>query len=275
MQAGDEVARRSGHGIMNRGSQYSLGYITSLIFALAKRDLTAQYRDATFGVLWAVLKPTLFMLVFSVLKGVMRLPSDGLPYPLFSFTGVAIWLLFVSVMQGATPSILRNAGIIRKMPTPRIVFPVSGLTVSLSEFVFAMLPLAGLIIYFGHALTWHALYLFPIAIITALTAFSLALGIATFSVFRNDLTLALPFVLQAGLFLSPILYPLSAVPEQYQGIYKLNPMVGPLEGARAAVLMGQAPDWNLFLPSLTLILILLPFSVFVYHRVSRYFADVF
>ncbi len=260
---------------MPKSASADFGYMASLIFALAKRDLTAQYRDAAFGIVWAILKPTLFMMVFSLLKGIMRLPSEGAPYPLFSFTGVALWLLFVSVMQGTTPSIIRNAGIIRKMPTPRIVFPLSGLTISLSEFAFAMIPLAALVVYFDYPVDWHALYLIPIALITAAAAFALALPIATISVFKNDLMLALPFLLQAGLFLSPILYPLSSVPENYRAIYALNPMVGPLEGARSALLLRQEPDWLLFIPTFAMIAVALPLSLWVYHRVSRYFADFF
>lgn len=246
-----------------------------LVLALARRDLSAQYRESVFGVAWAILKPTLFMLVFSVVKGIVRLPSEGIPYPLFSFAGISLWLLFVSILNGATPSITRNAGIIRKMPTPRIVFPVSGVTLSLSEYLFALTPLVGLLIYFSWDVSWTALYLIPIALITALMTFALALPLATLSVFRNDLVMALPYVLQAGLFMSPILYPLSAVPEKYRLLYSLNPMVGPLEGVRAAVLFGREPDWMLFLPAFAIILFVLPFSLLLYHRVSRYFADFF
>jgi lipopolysaccharide transport system permease protein len=205
----------------------------------------------------------------------MRLPSEGIPYPLFSFAGISVWLLFVSVLQGATPSITRNAGIIRKMPTPRNVFPISGLTLSLTEFLFAMIPMAGLFVYFQWEVTWAVLYLIPIVIITALMAFSLGLLIASVSVFRNDLALILPFILQAGLFLSPILYPLSSVPEEYRALYSLNPMVGPLEGAHSALLRGEAPDWSLFLPAIAIIVVFLPLSTYVYHRMSRYFADFF
>lgn len=249
--------------------------MASLIGALAKRDLTAQYRDSAFGILWACLKPTLFMLVFSVLKGALQVQEDTAPFPLFSFTGIVLWLLFVSILQGATPSITRNAGIIRKMPTPRLVYPLSGLSISLAEFLFALVPLGFLLLYFEHPLNWYALWLFPIAIITALSAFAIALPLATFSVFRNDLLMALPYVLQAGLFLSPILYSLDDAPPEYRNLLALNPMAGPLEGLRAALLYGRAPDWALFGPSAFLIFIVLPMSAWLYSRASKYFADFF
>jgi lipopolysaccharide transport system permease protein len=249
--------------------------MATLILALAKRDLSAQYRESVFGVVWAILKPTLFMLVFSVVKGIIRLPSEGVPYPLFSYTGISLWLLFVSILNGTTPSITRNAGIIRKMPTPRIVYPISGLTISLSEYVFALIPLIGLMIYFGWQTSWTLLYIIPIGLITALMTFAIALPLATLSVFKNDLIMALPYVLQAGLFMTPILYPLSSVPEQYKALYSLNPMVGPLEGVRSAVLFGREPDWLLFIPAFAIIVFVLPLSLFIYHRVSRYFADFF
>lgn len=256
-------------------SPYDVRYMVKLILALAKRDISAQYRETVLGMAWVIGRPLLLMLVFSVVKGIMQLPSDGLPYPLFSFTGITLWLLFVSIMTGTTPSITRNAGIIRKMATPRIVFPISGLTTSLSEYVFAMVPLVGLLIYFQWEIGWTALYMIPIALFMTMLAFALALPLATITVFKSDLALALPFVLQAGLFLSPILYPLSAVPAEYKGIYTLNPVVGPLEGVRAALLYGTQPDWSLFIPGAVIIVFLTPLSVMFYHRVSRYFADMF
>lgn len=248
-------------------------YLVSLISALTLRDMVAQYRDTAFGLVWAVLRPTLFMLVFSIVKGIAQLPSDGIAYPLFSFTGVSLWLFFVSILSGATPSITGNAGIIRKMPVPRIVFPLSGLLLAMIEYLLALIPLIGLFIFFRHTLSWEALYFFPIMMITGLLAFSIGLVIASFSVFKQDMLKTLPFILQSGLFLSPILYPLSSVPESYLHIYKWNPMVGPLEAIRSVLLHHQPPDWSLFVSTGVFIAFFFPVGLFVYQKLSKHFAD--
>lgn len=259
---------------MNQDLVRQLRYYWTLIAVLAIRDLTERYRDTIFGFLWAVLRPTMFMLVFSVLKGISNLPSDGLPYPVFSFTGVALWLAFTAAVSIGTPTLTKNAGIIKKIPVPRILFPISGMALAASEFVFAMVPLAVLLVIFQIVPTWHIVFVIPILIITLMVAFSLTLLIATVSVFKNDFMLALPYILMAGLFLSPILYPFSAVPEQYHTLYLLNPMVGPLEGIRSAILLHEVPDWSMFGSSTIFACVVLPISVLIFNKISKHFADL-
>jgi lipopolysaccharide transport system permease protein len=253
---------------MNRWAHYG-----RLVQALAARDVASRFANASLGLAWLVLRPTIFMLVFSVVRGALRLPLDGLPYPLSSFVAISAWFLFVGVLQGATPSIQANAGILKKMAVPRILFPISATVVAVLEYLVTWVPLAALLIWFGWPLSWTLIYLPLLLVIIVMLGLGLGLLLSSFAVFRDDILLALPHVLMLWFFLTPVIYPASRLPQQYRWLYHVNPMTGPVEAFRDVILRGAAPDWTSLIPAFVAIVVLWSFAVPVYNFMSRYFAD--
>lgn len=248
-------------------------YYGRLVQALAARDISALFKNAALGIAWVILRPTLFMLVFSVLRGIIKLPSDGLPYPLMSFTGVAAWFLFASILQRATPSIETNAGILKKMAVPRILFPISATGVSLFEYAFTMIPLAGLMLFYQWPAHWTWIFVPLLVCLVVLFGLGLGMLIASFAVYKNDLVLALPYALQIGLFLSAVIYPASAIPAEYQWLAQLNPMVGLIEAFRDVMLRGAPPDWASLTPLFIALAVTWILALPTFRYMSRYFSD--
>lgn len=248
-------------------------YYANLVRVLAVRDIITRFRKSLLGLLWIFLRPIIFMLIVSVVRGIIRIPSDGIPYPLFSFAAITGWLMFIGVFSGTTSSIQRNGGILRKMRVPRILFPLSGVAVGIVEYAVSWLPMAGLLIWFGWSIDWHVL--FVVVIVAWIVAFGLGLGliVASFGIFRTDITLALPFLIQLWFFMTPVIYPVSRVPPEYLGLYSLNPMVGLIEGLRSVILRADWPDWSLMTPSLVALVVVWIVAVPLYNHRSKYFAD--
>ena len=248
-------------------------YYASLIRVLAARDIVARFRKSLLGLLWVILRPVMLMLVMSVVRSIVRIPSDGIPYPLFSFTAITVWLAFAGTLSGTTGTISRNGGIIKKMRVPRILFPLSGIIVVLVEYAASWLPMIALLIWFQWGVDWHLLLLPLLLLWMLILGLGIGLIVASFGIFRTDITLALPFLVQLWFFLSPVIYPVSRVPPEYFHIYALNPMVGLIEGVRSVVLRSEMPDWSLLLPSLVAVIVVWAIALPLYHRRSKYFAD--
>lgn len=246
----------------------------SLLYALVVRDITSRYRRSALGIWWAFLQPLVLMLLFNMLRGFVNIPSDGIPYVLFSYSALVPWTFFTNAVAACGPSITTNAEVIKKIALPREVFPLASVTSTLFDFAMSGIILAGMLVWFKVSVGWQLLWL-PILIVL-MTAISFAVGIllAGLGTFRKDFIFATPFLTQAWLFATPVIYPLSTVPEQWRTYYMLNPMVGVIEGFRNVLLKSAAPPVEALGLSLVVTCLLLAVSWPIFRRLSGYFADV-
>lgn len=246
----------------------------TVLRALVVRDVTSRYRRSSLGMWWAFLQPLILMLLFNMLRGFVNIPSDGIPYILFSYTGLLPWTFFTNSVAACGPSITTNAEIIKKIALPREVFPLAAVTATLFDFVMSSIVMALLMIYFAVPVGLAILWLPALILIMALAAFAVGIFIAGLGTFRKDFIFATPFLTQAWLFITPVIYPLSSVPEKWQTIYMLNPMVGVVEGFRSVLLMNKAPAFEPLALSALMTAALLAISWPIFRRLSGYFADV-
>jgi lipopolysaccharide transport system permease protein len=223
---------------------------------------------------WAFLQPLILMVLFNMLRGFVNIPSDGIPYLLFSYTALVPWTFFTNAVAACGPSITANAEIIKKIALPREVFPLAGVAATLFDFFMSSLLLAGLLVYFQIGLTRHVVWLPVLILLMVATAYGVGLLIAGLGTFRKDFIFATPFLTQAWLFITPVIYPLSAVPESMRVYYMLNPMVGVIEGFRNVLLKGIPPPMDALGISALAAAALLAISWPVFRRLSAYFADV-
>lgn len=248
-------------------------YYGRLVRALTTRDIKSRFANSALGLSWLVIRPTIFMLVFSVLRGALRLPDDGLPYALSSYVAISAWFFFIGVMQGATPSIQNNAGILKKMAVPRIIFPISAAFVGFIEYALTWLPLTVLLLVFNWPLNWTLIYLPLLLVIVMALALGIGLLLASVAVFKDDVLLALPHVIMLWFFLTPVIYPATRLPPEYRWLYDVNPMTGPIEAFRDVILRGTPPDWTTMISIGVATILVWLLALPMFNFMSRYFAD--
>jgi lipopolysaccharide transport system permease protein len=247
-----------------------------LFFFLAWRDILVRYKQTTIGFVWALGRPFITMLVFTfVFSKLAKLPSDGVPYPILVFAALLPWQFFASAFSGAGDSLISNAGMISKVYFPRLVIPASSVIVSFVDFLVSGIILVGLMAWYGFAPNLRMLAL-PIFIFVA---FSAAMGagvwIAALNVKYRDFRIVVPFVVQVGLYISPVGFSSAIVPEQWRLLYSLNPMVGVIDGFRWAILGGDTHlYWPGFLLSLSLVVLILVTGIVYFRKTEKTFADV-
>jgi lipopolysaccharide transport system permease protein len=246
-----------------------------LIFFLTWRDIKVRYKQAVLGVAWAVLQPLLTMVIFSVIFGtLLGTPSAGIPYPLFSLTALLPWQLFASALQRSSISLVGNSNLITKVYFPRLAIPLSSVFAALVDFGVSFIVLMGVMIYYQYWPTWNALWLIPMILLTLLTALSVGLWLSAMNVQYRDIQQMVPFVIQAWMYASPIVYPIDIIPDGiWRWLYGLNPMVGVIQGFRWALLGGEQPDATMFI-SIAVVLILLVSGLYYFRRMEKTFADV-
>jgi lipopolysaccharide transport system permease protein len=241
---------------------------------LVWRDLKVRYKQTVLGVLWAIIQPLFTMVVFTVVFGRLAgLPSEGVPYPIFTFAALLPWQLFAAGLSATANSMVGSAGIVTKVYFPRLVIPMAATTVPLADFAVSSVLLAALMAWFGVAPTLKILALPLFVLLAVLTAFSAGLWLAALNVRYRDVQHAMPFLVQAWLFGSPVAYSLTLVPEQWRLVYALNPMVAAIQGCRWAIAGGTAP-WALLPVSLTVIALLLAGGLVYFRKLEDSFADV-
>ncbi len=220
----------------------------NLLYVFVWRDVKLRYKEMAAGVAWAILQPLLMMIVFSVFFGlVMRVPTGDIPYPLFVYSGLVLWQLLSRALMQASTSIKNNSLLILGIYFPRVILPLSILLSELVDFTFTLLVLIPLMLYYGIFPSSTVLML-PVFVLFALLA-SLAIGLwfsALDSKYR-DVQQLLPVLLQAWFFMTPVIYPISLIPEGWRSLYALNPMVGAVEGLRWSLLPGLPPPDPLIL----------------------------
>jgi lipopolysaccharide transport system permease protein len=247
-----------------------------LFFFLAWRDILVRYKQTVIGISWALLRPLLTMLVLTLVFGKLaKLPSEGVPYPILIFAALLPWQLFSNAFTEAGGSLVNNANMISKVYFPRLVIPVSAMVVSFVDFLISGLILAGLMIWYDYIPGWRLLTLPLLIFLAFAAAMGPALWIAALNVKYRDFRYIIPFVVQFGLYVSPVGFSSTIVPEQWRLLYSLNPMVGVIDGFRWAILGGNTLIyWPGFLLSLCLILLLLITGFYYFRKTERRFADV-
>ena len=246
-----------------------------LVWFMVMRDIRARYRQMALGPLWILLMPIIFMVVFSLVFGKMaKMPSEGLPYPLFNFTAVLPWQFFANSLNRTSSSLVSNLGTLTKIYFPRLVVPVSATLGSVVDFAASFLVMLGMMVYYDIYPGWQILLLPFYSFLALMASLGLGLWLATLSVRFRDIIIGLPFFLQVFLYLTPVVYPLSMVPERWQILYRLNPMTEVIVGWRWCLLgKGQAPD--LITAAVCLIVALIFISgVMYFRRTERVIVDI-
>jgi lipopolysaccharide transport system permease protein len=246
-----------------------------LLYFLIWRDVKVRYKQTVIGIGWAILQPLLTMVIFTMIFGnFAKIPSDGLPYPVFAFTALLPWNLFAGALNRCTLSLVGSANLITKVYFPRLIVPVSAIISGIIDFAIAFVFLLGLMLWFHIVPTWGAIALPIFLLLTLITALAVGLWLSALDVRYRDVGHAIPFLIQIWMFLSPVAYPLSVVPEKWRLLYSLNPMVGVIEGFRWALLGKESPDFKVIAVSTAVVVALLLSGLVYFKRIERTFADV-
>jgi lipopolysaccharide transport system permease protein len=246
-----------------------------LLYFLAWRDVKVRYKQTALGAAWVALQPLCMMLIFSLFFGrLARMPSDGVPYPLFAFAGLVPWNFFATAVNMSGNSLVGSANLVTKVYFPRLIVPTAAVGAAMVDLLFTLAVLGGLMVYYG-VRPGAGLLALP-ALVALLALLALAFGILTsaLNVKYRDVRVALPFLLQVWFFGSPIIYPTSLVPEGWRWLFALNPMTGIVEGFRAA-LFGQRPfDVQALALSAAITVALFAYAAVVFRRMESTFADI-
>ncbi len=246
-----------------------------LIYFLIARDVKGRYRQMALGPLWYVLNPLASMVLYTLIFGVVaRLPSDGVPYPLFSYAALLPWNFFMSAVSGATNSLYSYKHLISKVYFPRLVVPVVGVLSGLVDFAIQFVILMIMALLYGYHPTWAILTIPVYLLVAAATALAVGLCVAALRVRYNDVGDVMGYLMRGWMYATPVVYAISIIPERWRTLYRLNPLTGVIEGFRWALLgVGQPPGWP-FLVSLLWVAPLLVFGAFYFRRTERNIVDV-
>jgi lipopolysaccharide transport system permease protein len=246
-----------------------------LLFFLIWRDIKVRYKQTVLGAAWAILQPLLTMVVFSLFFGKLAgMPSDGVPYPIFSFTGLVPWTFFSYALTQASNSLVGNANLIRKVYFPRLVIPISAVLSGIVDFTLAFLVLLMMMAYFGIVPGSAVIWLPAFLLLALVTALGVGLWLSALNVLYRDVRHTVPFLVQIWLFATPIAYPSSLLDDRWQWLYGINPMVGVVEGFRWSLLdTASAPRPMLIASSLAAIVLLVS-GLWVFRRMERTFSDL-
>ena len=246
-----------------------------LLYTLSVHRIKVRYKQSVLGGLWAILQPVSLMLMFTfIFSFVAKMPSDGAPYAIFVYTALLPWNYFSASVSNATGSLVNHAQFVTKVYFPREILPATYVIASLFDFVVASVVLAALMMYYRVPLTIHALYVVPIILILTCFALAMSLFLSATQVRFRDIGVAVPLLLQLWLFATPVIYPLSSVPERFKSLYSLNPMVGIIESFRQVSLRGAAPDqWSLAMSAVISVVMLCLSYVYFKHLEST-MADI-
>lgn len=245
-----------------------------LLYFLAWRDIKVRYKQTVLGALWAVLQPFLAMCVFTLLFGRLEGATvNGLPYPLFTYSGLMLWILFANAVTNSSNSLLANSNLITKVYFPRVFIPAATVVASALDFIIAAVLLVPLTLWYGVSLATTALLAPVFMLLTMLCALGAGLWLSALNVKYRDVRYALPFAVQLWLFVSAVVAPASVVPPRFHRLLYLNPLTGIIENFRA-VLFGQAIKWTTFTAATALTLVAFGAALLYFKRVERSFADV-
>ena len=247
-----------------------------LVYFMIWREIKVRYKQTMLGAAWAIIQPVLTMIVFTFLFGrIAKLPTDGnVPYPIFSYTALLPWGLFVAALNQASRSLTSNQNMVSKIYFPRLVLPLASVLSGLIDFVIAFVILIGLMIYYHIAPSINVIWALPLfLLLTIITALGVALWLSAINVQYRDVNYALPFMTQFWLFITPVAYSSNLISEKWQLAYSLNPMAGVVNGFRWALLgVGNGPDAGLWISVIIALLIMIS-GLFYFRNMEKTFAD--
>jgi lipopolysaccharide transport system permease protein len=246
-----------------------------LLYFLTKRDIKVRYKQTILGGLWAIIQPVFTMVVFTLFFGrLAKVPSDGLPYPIFVYAGLLPWTYFANAVSSSGNSLVGSANLITKVYFPRLVVPASASLAGLLDFFVALVVLTAFMIYY-HFIPGVGILMFPVLVgLTFLCALGVGLWLSALNVQYRDIRYAIPFLIQIWMFVSPVIYPVSLVKENYQWLLALNPMGGVINAYRACLLGHQPIDWGLLALSTVVIFTLFLGGLYYFRRMEKVFADL-
>ncbi len=247
-----------------------------LFYFLAWRDILVRYKQTEIGIAWALIRPFLTMVVFTIVFGnLAKLPSAGVPYPILVFSAMLPWQFFANSLSECSNSLISNSNLISKVYFPRLIVPLSAIVVSFVDFMISGIILLGLMAYYNYVPSWRILVLPVFISIACAASIGAGLWLAALTVKYRDFRFVVPFIVQLGLYISPVGFSSNIIPSQWRFIYALNPMVGVIDGFRWSILGGET---TLYLPgfllSLGLVFLLLITGIFHFRKTERTFADV-
>lgn len=246
-----------------------------LLFFLTWRDIKVRYKQTALGAAWAIIQPVLTMLIFTIFFGRLAgLPSDGIPYPLFTYSGLLLWTFFANALTNSSNSLVGSSNLITKIYFPRMIIPASAVAAGLVDLAIAFPILIGLMIYYRESVTWTVVFVPFFILLITLLALGVSMLLSALNVKYRDVRYALPFLIQVWMFASPIPYPASLVPDKWRLVYALNPMTGIIEGFRAVLIPGKALDWQALLISVVVTLLMLVYAAYTFRRMEKTFADI-
>ena len=247
-----------------------------LFYFLAWRDILVRYKQTAIGIAWAVLRPLLTMAVFTVVFGkIAKLPSEGAPYPIMVFAAMLPWQFFANSLSEASNSLIGNTSLISKVYFPRLVIPASSVITSFADFLISGVILAALMVWYQFVPGWRLITLPLFTGIAFAASMGAGLWLTALNVKYRDFRYLIPFIVQFGLYISPVGFSSTVVPEKWRLLYSVNPMVGVIDGFRWAVLGRDAHFyWPGFLLSLALVAVLFLTGIWYFRRTERTFADV-
>jgi lipopolysaccharide transport system permease protein len=246
-----------------------------LVYFFAWRDVKLRYKQAVLGSAWAILQPLLSMIAFTLLFGRLAgIPSDGIPYPLFSFCALVLWTYFSTVVGQAGVSLVANSNLITKVYFPRIALPASSAVSALVDFAVGLVFLIGMMAFYhvqpGWSLFWAPVFLVSLVMFTV----GVSLILASLNVRFRDIKYTIPFMIQLGLFVTPVIYPIALIPKRFQFLAALNPLSGIVEGFRTCLFPGRHFDLMLTAVSITVTAIVFVVGLVYFRRTERFFADI-
>jgi lipopolysaccharide transport system permease protein len=248
----------------------------ALLYLFMWRDVKTRYRQTFLSGFWAIFRPLTSMVLFSVVFGGIAGIESGtdVPYPLFVFPGVMLWAYFTSAVIGSTLSLGANGGLLSKAYFPRLYAPISTVTVPLTDLVLSLIVLFGLFAWYGRLPSWHIVFFPVVVLVGLLIALGIGLWVTGLAVRYRDVGFAIPFLVQTWLYATPVIYPVSAVPERYQWLLALNPLSAVVEGSKWAVLGYPFPSAALTASSLGAAFVLVGAGVYIFRRSERTVVDL-
>ena len=247
-----------------------------LFYFLSWRDILVRYKQTAIGIAWSVIRPLLTMIVFTVVFGKLaKLPSEGVPYPILVYVAMLPWQFFANSLSESSNSLISNANMLSKVYFPRLIIPVSAVIVSLVDFLISSVILVLLMLWYRFYPDWRVITLPFFLLLAFITSLGFGLWLAALNVKYRDFRYIVPFIVQFGLFISPVGFSSNVVPERWRLLYSLNPMAGVIDGFRWATLGGSFHiNWHGFLLSIVLSLSVFVFGLLYFRKTERIFADV-
>lgn len=248
-----------------------------LFYILSWRDITVRYKQTVIGILWAIIRPLLTMVIFTVIFGKLaKLPTNGnVPYPIMVFVGMLPWQFFSTAISESSNSLVSNTQLITKVYFPRIIIPISSVVTSFIDFLVSFVILILLMVFYHFTPSWHIIFLPVFLLIAFLASAGTGLYITALNVKYRDFRYIVPFIVQFGLYISPVGFSSSVVPEKYRLLYSLNPMVGVIDGFRWSILGGKSTiNLSYFLMSIIVVVFFLVLGIYQFRKMEKKFADI-